>query len=252
MPTSRFRFRPGLVPTLATLLLFPALIALGIWQLDRAREASRIQAQIDAHSRSRPVMIGQKLLSAKDLRYYHVVAKGYYDPRYQILLDNQVHNGFAGYDVITPLRITGGDTRVLVNRGWIPLGADRAHPLPAPAPKGEQVITGVGFIPDANYFTLARAGPVSGPWPTVWENMDMRRFLRAVPFPVQPAVVLLDPGSTGGGFVRKWQQPDNGIAMHQSYAGQWFLLAAALLVIYVWVNVTRVPTDPEEAGNEVR
>ncbi|MHB8256771.1 MAG: SURF1 family protein [Acidiferrobacterales bacterium] len=252
MPTSRICFRPGLVPTLATLLLFPALIALGIWQLDRAREASRIQALIDAHSRGRPVEVGQQLLPADQLRYYHVIIRGYYDPRYQILLDNQVHNGFAGYDVITPLHIAGGSTRILVNRGWIPLGADRAHPPQVPVPKGEQVIVGVGSIPPAHYFTLARPGPVSGPWQTVWENMDMRRFRRAVPFPLQPAVILLDPKSPAGGFVRKWQEPDTGIAMHQSYAGQWFLLAAALLVIYVWVNVKRVTPDPKESGHETR
>ncbi|MDA8364241.1 MAG: SURF1 family protein [Gammaproteobacteria bacterium] len=243
MPTSRIRFRPGLVPTLATLLLLPTLIALGFWQLDRARAARALQAQIDAHARETAIVIGRKLLRPGELRYSRIIARGYYDARHQFLLDNQVHNGFAGYDVITPMRIAGSDTRILVNRGWIPMGANRTHLPPVATPRGEQVVAGVAMIPDAHYFTLAHPRPISGKWPPVWENLDMRRFRRAVPFPVQPAVVLLDPHSPAGGFVRKWPRYDTGIAMHQSYAGQWFLLAAALLVIYVWVNVKRVPVD---------
>ncbi len=243
MSTSRIRFRPGLVPTLAALLLFPLLVALGFWQLERARKAQDVQAEIEAHAQSHPLTIGRQLLEADDLRYSRIVATGFYDTRHQFLLDNQVHNGFAGYDVITPLRIAGSDTRILVNRGWIPMGQSRAHlPLYA-TPIGEQVVSGVAMIPSAHYFTLARPKPISSVWPRVWENLDMRRFRRAVPFPVQPAVVLLDPNSPAGGFVRKWPRFDTGIAMHQSYAGQWFLLAVALLVIYVWVNVKRVPAD---------
>ncbi len=252
MPTSKIRFRPGLVPTLATLLLFPALVALGIWQLNRAKEAREMQMQIDAHAHGKPVSIGQQLLPAGDLRFFHVVARGHYDPRHQILLDNQVHNGFAGYDVITPLRVAGGDTRVLVNRGWIPLGVDRAHLPQVPTPRGEQTVAGIAVVPNAHYFTLAHPGPVSGPWQTVWENIDMRRFRRAVPFPVQPAIILLDPASPAGGFVRKWQLPDAGIAMHQSYAVQWFLLATVLVIIFVWLNVKRVAADPEEDADETR
>ncbi len=252
MASSRFSFRPGLVPTLATLFLFPVLVALGFWQLDRARQAIRLREQIDAHAHGAAVVVGQRLLPAARLRYYRVIARGRYDIRHQFLLDNQVHNGFAGYDVITPLRIAGGDTRILVNRGWVPLGPDRQHLPQIATPSGEQRVEGVAVIPDAHYFALARPRPIAGRWPAVWEYLDMRRFRRAVPFPVQPAVLQLDPGSAAGGFVRKWARPDGGVTMHQSYAGQWFLMAVALLVIFVWVNIRRVVVDPDEAHHGIR
>ena len=59
---------------------------------------------------------------ADDLRFYRVVAHGTYQPQYQLLIDNRVQDGRVGYYVITPLRIGGSNTLVLVNRGWVPMG----------------------------------------------------------------------------------------------------------------------------------
>ena len=44
----------------------------------------------------------------------------------QILIDNMVNGERAGYFVITPFALQGGGW-VLVNRGWVPLGASRAE-----------------------------------------------------------------------------------------------------------------------------
>ncbi len=250
MANSQIRFRPGLVPTLATLLLFPLLIWLGVWQLHRAQEKTQLQAELDARNRINPIVISATPQRALDLQYFRVTAQGYYDPRYQILLDNQTHDGYVGYDVITPLRIAGSDMRVLVNRGWVPLGVDRQHLPKIQTPEGVQRISGIATIPDPHYFTLARPGPVTGPWQTVWEDMDMHRYGKAAPFPLQPVVILLDPDSQAGGFLRKWRRPDTGIAMHQSYAFQWFALATALVIIYIWVNLQRVGEDTGESGKE--
>jgi len=58
-------------------------------------------------------------------RYQHIEAGGRYDEGRQILIDNMVNDGRAGYFVITPFALTGGGW-LLVNRGWVPLGASRA------------------------------------------------------------------------------------------------------------------------------
>jgi surfeit locus 1 family protein len=63
-------------------------------------------------------------------------------------------------------------------------------------------------------------------------------------------VVLLDPDSAAGGYVRHWARLDTGIATHQGYAFQWFSLAIALAAIYILVNTRRTnenesrPNDP--------
>ena len=232
----KWDFKRMPIPTLAMLVLLPLFLYLGYWQLQRAEEKRALQAEYDRRAHDTPVSIGSRLQHAEALRFYKVVAKGRYETDYQVLLDNRVHQGRAGYHVITPLHIQGSDMRVLVNRGWVPLGEDRVQ-LPAlETPQGQQVVTGVATVPMEKVFMLAEPEPIGGDWQPVWQHLDMKRYSQAVPFPVQPVVVLLDSASPAGGFTREWSRLDTGIAVHQGYAFQWFTLAAALLAIYLLLS----------------
>lgn len=219
------------------LALCTLFVVLGFWQLDRAQQKRAVQAAYDARLSDARVQIEPRLQAADNLRFYRVVAEGTYEPTYQILIDNRVQNGRVGYHVITPLRIRGSDVRVLVNRGWVPLGQSREVLPPAPAPAGLQKVTGVATVPRDKVFTLGETEPLGDAWAPLWQHMDMKRYAEAVPFPLQPVVVLLDPDSAAGGFERQWLRLDAGIAVHQGYAFQWFMLAATLLVIYVVIGV---------------
>ncbi len=239
MANMKFRFAPQLLPTLATLALLPLVVGLGFWQLDRAEHKTRLQAEYDARAHGPVVAIGASPQPAEALRFYKVVAKGRYDNAHQILIDNRVHRGRVGYHVVTPLTIAGGDTRVLVNRGWVALGPDRER-LPAiDTPPGVQEIVGVAMVPAERVFTLGDPAPASGAWEPLWQNMDIPRFKASVGYPLQPVVVLLDPNSPAGGFVREWSRLDAGIATHKAYAFQWFALAIALLTLYIVVNTRK-------------
>lgn len=235
----KLRFAARLWPTLATALLVPLFVGLGLWQLDRAGQKTELQTEYDARLRGPVVAIGASPRPAEELRFYRVVAKGRYDTAHQILVDNRVHQGRVGYHVVTPLKIEASDTRVLVNRGWIALGRDREH-LPAiDTPAGVQEITGVAVVPAERVFTLGAPAAASGAWETVWQNIDMPRFRASVTYPVQPVVVLLDPNSAAGGLVRDWSRLDAGIATHKAYAFQWFVLAFALLATYIGMNIRK-------------
>ena len=240
-------FRPSLSATITTAVLLPLLLYLGYWQLQRADEKRALQAQYDARADGPAIQVEPRVQRPEQLQFYRVVAKGSYETDYQILLDNRVHQGLPGYDVITPLHLPGSDVRLLVNRGWISLGADRAH-LPAiETPKGPVEITGVATVPAENVFTLGQPEPIGGSWQKVWQNLDMKRYQAAVPFPVQPVVVLLDPRSPAGGFTREWARLDAGIAVHEGYAFQWFMMAAGLVVIYLFMGHRRAKAvSPEE------
>ena len=242
MQIFKYHFRASLWPTLATLVLLPCLTWLGFWQLDKAQQKRTLQAEYDARiDDASPVTFGGEPWSAQAMRFRRVQLTGYYDTAHQVLLDNRVHQGVAGYHVITPLHLRGSNQRVLVNRGWIAMGVDRQHPPRIDTPADAQEIHGIAVVPSEKYFTLADPGPVSGPWQTVWQNMDMERYRHAVPFPVQPVVVLLDSTSPAGGFVRVWARLDAGIATHEAYAFQWFSLAVAVLGVYILVNFRRDP-----------
>lgn len=232
------RFRPRWLPTLAVAALLPLFIAAGLWQLDRADQKQRLQAEYDARANAPPITLAATPQRAEDLRFFKIVARGVYEPEYQILIDNRVHQGQAGYYVITPMRIADSATRVLVNRGWVPLGRDRATLPDAPVPAGVQEAVGTATVPLAHPFTLGQVEDPRGVWPKVWQHLDLERFRQRVPFAVQPVVILLEPAASGG-FVRQWARLDVGIATHQGYAFQWFSLAVALLAVYFFVNVRK-------------
>jgi surfeit locus 1 family protein len=240
------QFRPGLVPSLAMAVLLPLFLTMGYWQLQRAEEKRELQAEYDARATGPTIKVEARVQRSEELQFYRVIARGYYETGYQVLVDNRVHQGQAGYEAITPLRLPDSDVRLLVNRGWVPLGEDRSH-LPAiDPPEGLQEIVGVATVPAEKNFMLAKPEPLDRGWQLVWQNMDMARYRAAVPFPVQPVVVLLDPESPAGGFTREWSRLNAGIAVHKGYAFQWFMLAVALVVIYFFMSLRRDGAKQQE------
>jgi surfeit locus 1 family protein len=239
-------FRPSFPATIATAVLLPLLLYLGYWQLQRADEKRVLQAQYDTRADGPAIQVESHVQRPEQLQFYRVVAKGVYETEYQVLLDNRVHQGVPGYDVITPLHLPNSDVRLLVNRGWIPLGADREHLPTVETPQGQVEITGVATVPAENVFTLGQPEPIGGRWRKVWQNLDMKHYQASVPFPVQPVVVLLDPKSPAGGFTREWARLDAGIAVHEGYAFQWFMMAAGLVVIYLFMGHRRARAAPPE------
>ncbi len=88
--------------------------------------------------------------------FARVRASGEYDAARQILLDNKVHAGQAGYDVVAPLRLAGSDRFVLVDRGWIAQGASRAQLPVVPPPEGRVTVIGRANLPPRRYLELSR------------------------------------------------------------------------------------------------
>lgn len=215
------------LPVAILAALAPALAALGLWQLQRAEEKRDLQAEYDRRTSEAALQLGTDTRDAQSLRYRRVRARGVYEASYQILIDNRVHRGVPGYYVVTPLKLEGSEARVLVNRGWVALGASRAQLPAVEAPAGAQEIAGVATIPLEKVFTLG--APAVG-WQPVWPHLDMQRAASSMPFTVLPVVVLLD-ADVAHGYTREWARLDAGIALHQGYAFQWFALAALAVVI---------------------
>ena len=246
MQTNPLRFRPKLIPTLATLLLLPALISLGQWQARKAEQKQALQETYDQREKAAPLQVSAHPLNPESVRYGRVVARGRYVPAYQILLDNQVREGMAGYHVITPLHIEGGDSHVLVNRGWVPIGRDRNVLPDTDAPQGVVEVSGYAVVPSGKYFELVKPNDLRSGWQKVWQNMDLERYADAVPFPMQPVVIRLDPASTAGGYVREWPRPDARIEVHRGYALQWYGMAAVLTVFYLASSIRKAANDDHE------
>ena len=232
----RYAFRPRLWPTLATLALLPLLIGLGQWQLQRAATKAALQAELEARSRQAALAVPATPAAAEDLRFHRLVVQGVFEPERQILLDNQVDQGVAGYHVLTPLHLAHSNLRLLVDRGWVPAGTDRRQLPRIPTPTGEVRLEGLAVVPSPRYFALAPEQTGNG----VWQNLDLQRYQGRMGIALQPVLLQLDPLSPAG-FRRDWPRPDLGRERHLAYAWQWFGLAATLVLIWVVTNLERRP-----------
>lgn len=204
-------------------------IQLGNWQHAKADRKLAAQHLLDARGGDTPVSIGAAPVDAEALRSRPVTVRGQFETDRQFLVDNRIHREQAGYHVLTPLRIDGSDTRVLVNRGWIPANA-RHDDIPQVAtPAGPVTLSGTAVVPGTRFFTLADA-PQAG-WQPVWQNLDLARFAGSAPYPLQPVVVQLAPDAPAG-FVRDWPRPDERFERHLSYALQWYGFAASAVLIW--------------------
>jgi surfeit locus 1 family protein len=243
-------FRPSLWPTLATLLLLPVLLGLGHWQLERAAWK---QGLVNAHAARlrEPAQPLQSLLSSSapgsGLEYRQVTAQGVYDLDHQLLLDNQIYQGAAGYQVLTPLRLDGAGSPgawVLVNRGWVPLGGSRAELPAVTGPADTVTVRAMIALPPEKVFRLEAVEEAGTGWPRVIQQLEIGSIGQHLGRPLLPLVLLLDKQEPQG-FVRDWK-PVYGITpdKHRAYAAQWFTLALVLALIYVGVNTHRRYQEP--------
>lgn len=238
--------RAGFWPTLATLALLPVLVGLGVWQLERAEQKLALQQSHDRRATESPLRMYSTMQDAETFRYRRVQVRGHYEPEHQILHDNRVHQGQAGYHVLTPFVIENGTVRVLVNRGWLPAGRDRRQLPAALAPAGEIEISGVAVLPPEPGMRLGAAAPAGPGLPVLWQNIDLGAIAVRLQQPFQPVILLLDPEVKEGGYVRSWPRLETGVTTSQSYAFQWFTMAIALAAIYILVNTRRCEDEDAE------
>ncbi|TDJ65646.1 MAG: SURF1 family protein [Proteobacteria bacterium] len=225
--------------SLSSALGLAVFIFLGQWQLERAAQKQALVDEYSQRALQAPIEIDGRLRPWADYRYSKAVAHGQYDLQRQWLLDNRIHNGRAGYHVLTPLLIDGHNAVVLVNRGWISWGMRRSRLPELPGPNG--VVTVRGTIhPPPKVYQLAPDKAHDGTWPAVVQALALDKMAAALGFPLLPIVIHLEPDDEHG-FIREWQAVVGMTpAKHRAYAVQWFLFAVVLCGITVGVNTRRV------------
>lgn len=228
----RYRFKPRLFATLAAAAGIAATLALANWQLGRAHEKEAARTRLEARVAHPPVALTTTEVQAGDVEWRRVTVRGRFEPKYAVFLDNRVLRGVAGYHVVMPLAISGGERHVLVNRGWIAGTRDRNRLPQVKTPEETVEVTGLAVVPGRRFLELGN-GVVEG---NVWQNLTLERYRRAVPIALQPVMVQQE-SALDDGLVRAWDKPDLGIEKHYGYAFQWLALAVTILVIYLVTNV---------------
>ena len=230
-----YSFTPKIWSIIVTAAFVFLFIELGNWQLSRADQKNAQQAQLDKLSQQPIITLPGARVNLEDFQYREVEIRGEYLPSHTIYLDNKTHNGVAGYHVLTPIKLANSSLHVLINRGWIAGGIDRAIlPNIPQVEQGEMIVTGVVVSPEQRMLQLTDQVIVGA----VWNNLDVQRYQEITGLELQP-ILVLQQDQIEDGLVRQWDRPDSGSAKNMGYAIQWFSLAATAFIIFLVLNVKR-------------
>lgn len=240
------RFRPRLSATLGVIAGVALFVYLGLWQAGKAEKRQEEITQHVQRGRLGPFQLSSALIQPEQVQDAPLYVRGVFEPEKQFYIDNRQEDGKPGIHVITPLRIEGSETRVLVNRGWVGWNGQRGSIPAVGVPTGEVQVHGIASVPSTKKFFLMPDHEDANP--TLWTRLDLQRYAKLHPEPVQPIVILQDPldpqekagsGISGVSLVRHWPPPEDRVGMHQSYAMQWFGMATALLIFYVAASLRK-------------
>lgn len=215
------------------MLLFCALalgaaalfVRLGFWQLHRLHERQARNAIAAERQHAPLVPLGALPRDTARVRYRRTHVAGVYDYEHELVLTGRTNKGAPGVELLTPVRVAGSDTAVLVDRGWV-YAADASTVDRARWREGDSArVSGHVelYAPDVDVGMVARD-------PHVVRRPSRRELASKLPYPIGPFYVLstADTAGTGHPVRREPAALDDG--PHRSYAVQWFSFALIALV----------------------
>lgn len=219
------------------------LARLGYWQLSRAEYKEQRLAQIEQYQQLNVLDLSSVLTLSKQHDPTGITVKidGTFANPASWLLDNKVVKGKTGYDVLLALKVFGQQKAVLVNMGWV--GANYAYRDQLPQftiPNGEVAITGFVKAKDLTAFALSNQSINEQPWPQRTQQIELEKFEQQSGLLFHPFVVYAQQENDFG-FTHHYQPVVMPPQKHRAYALQWFLLALAVIVIFIFAS--RVSTS---------
>ncbi|MEV8342144.1 SURF1 family cytochrome oxidase biogenesis protein [Streptomyces niveus] len=233
--------RQWVILTLLALVLIPAMIELGFWQLHRHQHRVAQNTLIANNLKAKPVPVTELTSPGHTVPradyWRQVEATGRYDTEHQVVVRRRTNTDeTVGFHVLTPFVLADGRA-VLVNRGWVPFGADqRTFPDIPAAPKGEVTVTGrlkadettgtsgikqLSDLPDRQVMLI-----------------NSEQQAKSLGRTVLGGYIEQTAPAAPGGSPEQIPTPDSGsIGAHMAYAVQWWLFTAAVPV--GWVILVR-------------
>jgi cytochrome oxidase assembly protein ShyY1 len=235
-PHAGFRLDLEWRTTVLTLVLLPAMLGLGLWQLQRADEKAAIAARWEQRKLQPPVMLEQVSTDdTTELEYLPVQLSGYILADQYFLLDNRINRGKFGYEVLGVMLLEQTGQVVLVNRGWIAADSSRQSLPEVPVVSGPLIIKGHVYVAPGAPYLLADLELEPG-WPKRIQAIEMDKLRPVVKelagAQLFPYSVRIDPDQPAALTV-DWQVINVSPEKHTGYAVQWFTMALALLIFFI-------------------
>lgn len=200
-------------------------LGLGLWQWERAADKRELLARFE----SAPRMVAPEAIPPNGAR---ITVTGEYLADETLFLDNRIHGERLGVAALTPLR--GDDGRLwLVERGFMPTGPSRETPRVS-TPDDRVTLKGRWQVEGAS-------APLFGP------NREGKRLQRIDLGAWESLGGFAHAGwlhlEEGGGHLASWWHPNVlPPSRHLGYAGQWWGLALAAMVVMI-IGARRLSRD---------
>lgn len=227
-------FRPSVLSTIVLALLATLFANLGLWQTNRGAEKFELEHQF-ANADIMPLADALE----QEQRFATVNTLGNYDTRRHILLDNQIYKGRSGVHVYTPFYAEDGTT-ILVNRGWLPLAADRNNLPVVPTPETNLIVSGrLNNFPVPGR-SLGEADQLkNNQWPQLVTYLKQPDIATALGIDISPWVVQLAADDKSGFEDRDWKPVFLNSEKHGAYAFQWYAMAFITVVLWLAGGIRR-------------
>jgi surfeit locus 1 family protein len=230
-----------------TVVVGTTCLALGLWQVGRltARRAGNARAAV---GRALPPLVSDATSAPPLLPNRRALLTGELDSAHEFILRNHLVRGVPAVQIVTPLKLSGTDSAVLVNRGYVP-APDAVNPGAAHWDEpGTRVFQGVLLpIPDRG-----DGNPVTHNGRETWKSLDLRAVRARLPYPIVPVYLVAQadpaegPAHTLNGTVYPFRAelPPMDEGPHLMYAVQWFGIAAAVLAFGILFILKGGPRGP--------
>jgi len=245
---NKYYFRFSILGTVLAIIGVSIFFNLGTWQVNRAELKEKMQHEIESKRNQASFTLKASINDINDRIHTPVKAFGHFDSNNEILIDNEIHQGKAGYHVLTPLILEDKQSIIMVNRGWVPLGRSRDILPELTTPSGNIIINGrISRHKSKPALILDQKDSIPG---RVWPYFDSEKYTKHTGYNLLPVVILMDK-KTDGGYVREWPNYNANKGMHIGYAIQWYVFAAIVLITYVAVNLKKKEQqDSNDTNND--
>ena len=199
-------------------------VRLGFWQLSRRQERRARNALVSARLDSTAVSVASLPRDSALARFRRVRVTGVPDYEHELVWAARTHKGSPGVNLLTPVRLPGSDTAILLNRGWVYSGDGATVDL---AKWRDRDSTFIGYVEELP----SVAGASYTDRPSVIARLSHDVVAKALPYPVAPIyVIVLSDSAIAADRIARLSAPPLDEGPHLSYAFQWFAFATVALV----------------------
>ena len=223
------KFKPGKSITIFFIFFASVFFALGLWQIERGQAKANIILEFENNLKK-----DASVFSEDSKKWDKVFINGTWDNSRQMLVDNVINKGVAGYKVLTPFKISNSDTLILVDRGWIPREASRQTLPNIDINNIKEKVFGTLENPELG-FVLSDI-LVSGDWPKVSQTKNLNVISKEYNDPLAQFILVADPILKNSLEYLKIIPINMMPSKHYGYSAQWFTMFLVLCFMYIWLG----------------